>query len=104
MHSGVDGSKLESTSKGAWGYVDHGTILEIRAPEVLRSTHFSPLSGQPDVPENYHTLAYTLEPEGHTTRLQLTQDNNSSDADAQHSADNWNRMLEALKSVVESTP
>ena len=24
-------------------------------------THFSPLSGEPDAPENYHTLVYELE-------------------------------------------
>jgi len=85
-------------------YEDHGEILEIRPNEVLRSTHFSPLSGQPDVPENYHTLTYTLTPQGAATRLELVQDNNASPAEAEHSAANWKQMLESLKSVVESTP
>jgi uncharacterized protein YndB with AHSA1/START domain len=85
-------------------YEDHGQILEIRAPELLRSTHFSPLSGQPDLPANYHTLTYTLEKHGDKTHLQLTQDNNSSSAEAEHSASNWKQMLDGLKSVVESTP
>src|ERR1700712_1310040 len=68
-------------------YEDHGTILEIVPDERLRSTHFSPLSGKPDVPENYHTLEYTLAPHGDgdsndsggdsdKTDLTLTQDNN----------------------------
>jgi uncharacterized protein YndB with AHSA1/START domain len=85
-------------------YEDHGTILEIRAPELLRSTHFSPLSGKPDVPENYHELTYTLTAEEGATVVQLTQDNNASDAEAEHSAENWKQMLVGLKSVVESTP
>jgi uncharacterized protein YndB with AHSA1/START domain len=85
-------------------YEDHGEILEIEPTRLLRSTHFSPLSGQPDIPENYHTLTYTLERVGARTTLELTQDNNSSDDEAAHSASNWKLMLEALKSVVESTP
>lgn len=85
-------------------YEDHGTILEIRPPEFLRCTHFSPLGGKPDVPENYHELTYTLTAEEGATTVQLTQDNNASEADAEHSAKNWRRMLSSLKSVVESAP
>jgi uncharacterized protein YndB with AHSA1/START domain len=85
-------------------YEDHGTILEIRPPEILRSTHFSPLSGKPDVPENYHEITYTLTAEDGTTTVRLTQDNNASEAEAEHSAANWQQMLDSLKSVVESTP
>jgi uncharacterized protein YndB with AHSA1/START domain len=85
-------------------YEDHGTILEVRAPELLRSTHFSPLSGKPDLPENYHELTYTLTARDGATTVQLTQDNNASEAEAAHSAENWKQMLVGLKSVVESTP
>jgi uncharacterized protein YndB with AHSA1/START domain len=85
-------------------YEDHGTILEIRSPELLRSTHLSPLSGKPDVPENYHEITYTLTAKGGATEVELTQDNNASEAEADHSAENWNQMLIGLKSVVESTP
>ena len=85
-------------------YEDHGEILEIEPGHLLRSTHYSPLSGQPDIPANYHTLAYTLEDAGEGTRLTLTQDNNSSAEEAEHSGANWEKMLEALKGVVESNP
>ena len=85
-------------------YEDHGEILEMLPPKVLRTTHFSPLSGQPDVPENYHELTYTLEPVEEGTRVELTQDNNGSDKEVEHSAANWQQMLESLRSVVESTP
>jgi uncharacterized protein YndB with AHSA1/START domain len=85
-------------------YEDHGTILEVREPELLRSTHFSPLSGKPDVPENYHELTYTLTAQDDDTTVRLTQDNNANATDAEHSAANWTQMLEGLKTVVESTP
>jgi len=85
-------------------YEDHGQIREIEPPRLLRSAHFSPLSGQPDIPENYHTVTYTLERVGPRTTLVLTQDNNSSEDEAAHSAGNWKQMLDSLKSVVESTP
>jgi uncharacterized protein YndB with AHSA1/START domain len=85
-------------------YEDHGKILEIVPPERLRSTHFSPLSGQPDVPENYHTLTYSLSDEDGGTRLTLDQDNNRSTEEVDHSAANWQQMLDSLKAVVESTP
>jgi uncharacterized protein YndB with AHSA1/START domain len=82
-------------------YQDHGEILEVRAPELLRTTHFSPLGGAPDVPENYHTIAYALTRQGSATVLTLTQDMNSSEAEAEHSAANWQQMLTGLKRVVE---
>lgn len=85
-------------------YEDHGTILEVRPHELLRLTHFSPLTGKPDAPENYHTITYTLDPQSDGTRLELSQDNNASEAEAEHSAANWQQMLDALKTEVESTP
>ncbi|HMH58419.1 MAG TPA: SRPBCC family protein [Galbitalea sp.] len=85
-------------------YEDHGTILEVKPGELLRSTHFSPLSGKPDLPENYHTITYTLDAQPHGMHLELSQDNNSSEAEVEHSAANWQQMLDSLKTVVESTP
>jgi uncharacterized protein YndB with AHSA1/START domain len=49
--------------KGIWKdkpYEDKGVILKIMPEQTLQYTHFSPLSGDPDVPENYHTLTYKL--------------------------------------------
>jgi len=65
-------------------------------------THFSPLSGQEDIPENYHTVLYELERDGERTRVSLTQDNNSSEEAAEHSRANWEKMLAGLKEVVEA--
>lgn len=82
-------------------YEDKGEIVEIEPPRRLKVTHFSPLSGQEDRPENYHTLVYELEESDGTTRVSLSQDNNPSQEAAEHSQANWEKMLTGLKGVVE---
>lgn len=83
-------------------YRDHGTILQAQPGRLLTNTHFSPLGGKEDVPENYHTLTYRLEDVDGGTRVTLTQDNNDSYEGVKHSEQNWKLMLEGLKKVVES--
>ncbi|SFR85888.1 Uncharacterized conserved protein YndB, AHSA1/START domain [Microbacterium sp. cf046] len=85
-------------------YEDHGEILEVEPPRLLKHTHFSPLGGRPDVPENHHTLTYTLTPRGGSTEVRLEQDNNPTSEAAEHAAGNWQMMLDGLKSVVEGEP
>ena len=83
-------------------YEDKGEIVEIEPERRLKMTHFSPLGGQEDVPENYHTLLYGLEAQDGKTRVSLSQDNNPSEEAAEHSKANWEQMLTGLKQVVES--
>jgi hypothetical protein len=61
------------------------------------------LSGKEDVPANYHTLTYELEGIGDKTIVSLSQDNNASEEEAEHSRSNWERMLSGLKEVVETS-
>ena len=82
-------------------YEDRGEILEADPPRLLRHTHFSPLGGKPDAPENYHTLTYTLADTGSGTEVTLEQDNNDSPEAAEHAAGNWRTMLDGLKATVE---
>lgn len=93
------------TWSGEWEgkpYQDRGTVMQVDPGARLQVTHFSPLSGADDVPENYHTVEYTLRDNGHRTLVTLTQDNNP-DADAQaHSEANWTQSLQSLKKVVEA--
>jgi uncharacterized protein YndB with AHSA1/START domain len=84
-------------------YEDKGEIVEIKPARRLKVTHFSPLSGQDDVPENYHTLTYELEAAGPVTRVALSQDNNPTAEAAEHSKANWEKMLSGLKEVVETS-
>lgn len=85
-------------------YEDHGEILEVTAPKRLRMTHFSPLGGAPDTPENYHELGFEISPSGNASTVTLTQDNNPSEAASEHSKANWMLLLEGLKTVAEATP
>lgn len=84
-------------------YEDKGEILEVEPGRRLKMSHFSPLGGQDDVPENYHTLVYELESAGERrTPISLSQDNNPTEEAAEHSRANWETMLSGLKQVVES--
>jgi uncharacterized protein YndB with AHSA1/START domain len=83
-------------------YQDKGEILEVAEGKRLRMTHYSPLSGEDDVPENYHTLDYRLEESGDVTRLVLDQDGNDSADQAEQFAANWQMMLDQVKEYVES--
>ena len=82
-------------------YQDKGQVLTYDEPRVLSVTHYSPMMGQPDEPENYHTLVYTLTAEGDGTHLELTQDGNDSEEQAQQFSANWQGMLDGLKATVE---
>jgi uncharacterized protein YndB with AHSA1/START domain len=82
-------------------YEDKGEIVEIEPERRLKVTHFSPLSGHENRPENYHTLIYELEERGGRTHVSLSQDNNPSKEAAEHSRANWEKMLAGLKQVVE---
>lgn len=93
------------TWSGEWqgkSYVDRGIILKVERGQLLQYTHYSPLSGLPDEPENYHTVTIELASEGDQTGVLLSQDNNASVEERIHSAQNWNLMLDALKKFVES--
>jgi uncharacterized protein YndB with AHSA1/START domain len=90
--------------QGEWegkSFEDHGRVLELDAPRHLVVTHFSPMTGQEDLPENYHTLRYELTPVDGGTRVTLEQDNNPSAESAEHSAENWREMLEGVRAVAE---
>ncbi|UKA63068.1 SRPBCC domain-containing protein [Arthrobacter sp. FW306-04-A] len=90
--------------RGIWkgkAYEDKGVILEFEPGRRLVNTHFSPLSGQDDEPGNYHTLTWTLEPEGAATKLTLTQDNNASADEAAHSKGMWDSLVESVKNIAE---
>ena len=92
------------TFKGEWQgkkYEDKGTILEIDRERKLQYSHFSPLSGLPDKPENYHTITIDLSPDGNGTRVTLSQDNNADEKERDHSQKNWETMLSSLKKFLE---
>jgi uncharacterized protein YndB with AHSA1/START domain len=82
-------------------YEDRGTVVEVEPHQRLTVTHFSPTTGLPDEPENYHTITYEIDDRGDGTHLSLSQDNNKDEAAAQHATENWSTMLDGLKNTVE---
>jgi uncharacterized protein YndB with AHSA1/START domain len=84
-------------------YEDKGEILAVEPGRRLEVTHFSPLTGQEDRPENYHRVLYELRQTDGGTSVRLTQDNSSSAEEAEHSAANWQMMLDGLKKVAEQS-
>ena len=91
--------------KGEWKgkpFEDKGKILEIERERTLVTTHWSPLSGVPDSPENYHTVTYTLSEEDDDTEVTITQDNNASEEEKTHSEQNWKTVLDGMKRMLEA--
>ena len=90
--------------KGAWQgrtYEDRGVILKLKPERLIRYSHFSPLSGKPDLPENYHTVTIELISDENGTTVSLSQDNNETEEEREHSEQNWKMMLDALKNFLE---
>jgi uncharacterized protein YndB with AHSA1/START domain len=91
--------------KGEWkgkSYEDKGKVLEVEPQRLLRYTHWSPMGGSEDRPENYHTLTFELAGNDGKTILTLTQDNNPTQEEADKMArDNWAPVLEGLKATAE---
>jgi uncharacterized protein YndB with AHSA1/START domain len=88
-------------------YEDKGSIQAADPGRQLRFTHFSPLSGLPDAPENYHTVTFDLAPVKGGTKVTLTQANLVGDvkpSDREKRAEfekNWMSVLGGLKKTVE---
>jgi uncharacterized protein YndB with AHSA1/START domain len=92
------------TWKGEWEgkkYEDKGEILDIEPGKRLRYSHFSPLMGKPDKPENYHNVTIDLSGDEQHTHVTLSQDNNADEKAKAHSEKNWKMMLDGLKRFVE---
>jgi uncharacterized protein YndB with AHSA1/START domain len=107
------GSRVETTWEpgspitwsGEWQgrpYQDRGEVLEAEPARRLSVTHWSPLTGEDDAPENYHTVRYELAPADGGTRVVLDQDGCTSRDQAEQFSRNWQGMLDGLKRVVET--
>jgi uncharacterized protein YndB with AHSA1/START domain len=95
------------TWSGEWqgkSYEDKGTVLAVEPTKLLKVTHWSPMGGSEDKPENYHTVTYELAEHGKETILTLEQDNNPSQEAANTMAEqNWGPGLDGLKATAEQS-
>ncbi|PWU44127.1 ATPase [Micromonospora globispora] len=92
------------TFTGEWNgksFQDKGEIVTVEPDRTLGFTHYSPLSGQPDVPGNYHTVTFELHPRDGGTELSIHQTNAGSEEEREHSAANWARVVESVRQLAE---
>ena len=92
--------------RGEWqgtSYEDKGVVLEMEPPGRLRYTHYSPMYGSEDRPENYHEITCDLSERDGQTKLTLAQGNNASQKEADDSvAHFWAPALQIIKKVAEN--
>jgi Activator of Hsp90 ATPase homolog 1-like protein len=87
-------------------YQDKGEILAIEPEAKLSFSHWSALSGDADLPDNYHVVSFDLSPQDHGTRVTLTQSNLNGrvkPSDRAHKAvyeRNWQGVLDGLANTV----
>ena len=99
------------TFSGEWKgkpYQDKGVVKTADVGKRLAFTHWSPLSGLEDTPENYHLVSFDLAPSGAGTAVVLTQVNQSDEEPltAEHRAEydkNWAMVLAGLKKATEAS-
>lgn len=92
------------TWAGKWEgktFEDKGKIVQFEENKKLRYTHYSPLSGKEDSPENYHTVTISLEEAGDQTLVSLSQTGNESEKEQEHASKNWQSMLDSMKKLIE---
>ncbi len=97
-----EGSKI--VWKGEWKgkpYEDKGEIIQFKPKTKLQYSHFSPLTGQQDIPENYHTVTIELTEKNKQTIVFLSQNNNTTKQAKEYSEQNWMMMLTGLKKLLE---
>jgi uncharacterized protein YndB with AHSA1/START domain len=99
------------TFSGTWKdkpFEDKGEILDFKPEKEMSYSHWSPLSGSEDSPDNYHVVHIALADAGGATKVVLEQSNLNgrvTDTDRKSRADyekNWTATLEGLKKVAES--
>jgi uncharacterized protein YndB with AHSA1/START domain len=92
------------TWSGEWEgkpFEDKGEIVRFEPGRLLQVTHFSPLTGQADVPENYHVVTYELAPHDGGTEVTISQTGVGSEEELKHTEANWAMSLDGLRKVAE---
>ena len=92
--------------RGEWEGVefeDHGTVLAFDPPHLVKYNYWSSFAKDElaDLPENYQTITYTFEPSEGGTTVSIEQDNIRSAEVMEHSEQNWQHLLGAIKSMLE---
>lgn len=90
--------------RGEWegkSYEDKGTILSFLPMTSFSFNYWSSFSGSPDTLETRQLLEYTVEETSEGVRVAIKQSNVDTQERADHSAKNWDMVLQGLKKMIE---
>ena len=99
------------TFRGEWNgetFEDKGEIVTFEPQREIAYSHFSPMMGKPDEPENYHLVDITLDGATGSTTVTLEQSNltggvtDEDRASREQFEQNWQDMLDGLRATAES--
>ena len=93
------------TFKGEWegkSYRDKGTVLDVQKNKLVKYSYWSSMSGIEDKRENYVIVTYELSGNDKNVELSITQENIPDEKMKEHSAENWRKVLNDLKKLVET--
>ncbi len=82
-------------------YEDKGTILDIVTNKLIKFAYWSSMSGIEDRAEDYVIITYLLSGEDQNVQLTVLQENIPDENMKSHAEENWNKVLQGLKKVVE---
>lgn len=93
------------TFRGEWNgqaYEDRGTVLVYEPERSLAFNYWSSFSGTEDVPERRQVVRYELGETKDGIEVTLEQSKIETQESADHSKENWQKVLTGLKDVVEN--
>ena len=82
-------------------YEDKGTVLDIEKYKLIKYSYWSSISGIEDKPENYAILTYEITGEDDNITVSVLQENIPDEKMKTHSEENWNKVLQGLKNLLE---
>jgi uncharacterized protein YndB with AHSA1/START domain len=83
-------------------YEDKGTVLVFSPMTALSFNYWSSFNNLPDTPEMRQILEYVVEQTPEGIRITIKQSNVDTQERADHSAKNWDMVLQGLKKMLES--
>ncbi|MEO7763363.1 MAG: SRPBCC family protein [Ferruginibacter sp.] len=82
-------------------YEDKGTVLDIEKNKLIKYSYWSSMSGIEEKPENYAILTYELAGNDGDVTVSVLQENIPDEKMKAHSEENWNKVLQGLKNLLE---
>lgn len=77
-------------------FADKGEVIAVERPKLLHFTHFAPLNGLADIPENYHEIRIMLEPDDGGTLVTVVEGNIDTERHATAAEGYWKDALATL--------